>query len=91
MSKEIIILNKHSEGAFTLPCVVDYIDFVDNAAIDVIQLKSELFKKDQPLQYNGNTYAVVKKLKSYPVQTETKLENRLEILKVRYYCEKLKQ
>lgn len=91
MIKEIIHLNKYTEGSFTLPCIVDYIDFVDNAAIDVVQLKSETFKKDQPLEYSGNQYAVIKKLKSYPVQTETKLENRLDILKVRYYCEKLKQ
>lgn len=84
------ILEKYNEGKFTLPSVVDYIDYEAHAAIDIIQVKGDTFRKEDELEYNGVQMIVVKVLKKYPIQTEYKIENRLDILKVRYFCNKIK-
>ena len=84
------VLQKYNEGTFILPSVVDYIDYEAHAAIDIIQVKGETFSKEDTMQYNGVSLEVVKVIKKYPIQTEYKIENRLDILKVRYFCNKIK-
>lgn len=51
-------------------------------------MKGELFKKGDDLFYN-TPLKVAKVVKKYPIQTEFKIENRLDILKVRYFCNKI--
>lgn len=86
----MIVLEKYKEDKFVLPAVVDFIDFQDHLVLDVIQLKDELFKKDQPLQYKDINVIVFKKLKSYPIQTSATIQNRLMVRRTRYYCNKIK-
>lgn len=85
----MIELNKHKDGVFVLPAVVDFINYETTAVIDVVQLKDDIYKKDSLLLYLSHTLCVVKKLKSCLVQTELKIENRKKVLKVRYYCNKI--
>lgn len=83
-------LVKYNENEFALPSVVDYIDYEKHAAIDIIQVKGELFRKEDELEYNGVQMIVIKVVKKYPIQTEYEIKNRLDILKVRYFCSKIK-
>ena len=69
--------------------MVDFIDYFQHGVIDIIQLKGEQFKKNDKIGYNGISFEVIKILKKYPIQTEYKIENKLYILKVRYFCNKL--
>lgn len=84
------IIPKYEDGKLTLPCVVDYLDFENHAAIDIIHMKGDNFKKEARFQYLTHILEVVKKLKDYPVQTDSNLQNRMEYRKVRYYCNKIK-
>lgn len=83
------ILTKYDEATFSLPSVIDFINFESHAAIDIIQMKGETFKKGEELRYNEHKLSIVKKIKDYPVQTESNLQNRLEYRRVRYYCNKI--
>ena len=83
----MITLNKHAD-TILLPCVVDYIPYEHHAVIDVIMLKDDIYKKGQELDYNGKL-VVEKKLKFYPVQTELEIQNKKEVVKVRYFCNKV--
>lgn len=87
----MIELQKYQEARFILPSVVDAIDYESHFVLDVIQIKGELFKKDQALRYNGIDVVVFKKLKDYPIQTEASIENRLDVRRVRYFCNKTKE
>lgn len=82
-------LFKHEPPTFVLPSVVDFINYDNCAAIDIIKLKDELFKKGAEFIYKGWGLIVVKVIKKYPIQTEANVANRLDILKVRYFCNKL--
>ena len=85
----MINLKKYNENNFEIPAVVDFIDYFQHGVIDIIQLKGEQFKKNDKIGYNGISFEVIKILKKYPIQTEYKIENKLYILKVRYFCNKL--
>lgn len=74
---------------FRLPCVVDFINYEAHAVIDVIQLKGERFKVGDELKYKDQGMMVTKIIKKYPVQTGLKIQGRKEILKVRYFCNKI--
>lgn len=83
-------LEKYKESSFTLPAVVDVIDFESHMVLDVIQVKGEFFKKGEWLKYKGEELVVFKKLKDHPIQTDASIENRLDVRKVRYFCNKSK-
>lgn len=83
-------ITKYEDGKFVLPSAVDYINYEAHAAIDIIQIKGELFKVGEEISYNGQGLTVQKVIKKYPIQTELKIDNRLDILKVRYFCDKIK-
>lgn len=85
----MITLEKYKQDNFMLPCVVDKIDYQKQMVIDVIQHKDQVFKKGQLLSYDGVDLIIHKKLKDYPVQTQAKIEGRLDFRKVRYYCNKI--
>ena len=85
----MINLKKYNENNFEIPAVVDFIDYFQHGVIDIIQLKGEQFKKNDKIGYNGISFEVIKILKKYPIQTEYKIEIKLYILKVRYFCNKL--
>jgi hypothetical protein len=85
----VVELKKHKEGAFVLPCVVDVMDFESHIVLDIIHLKGDGFKKDSVLSFGGIECIISKKLKDAPIQTEMNIENRLEIRKVRYFCNKI--
>lgn len=82
-------LKKYNDTKFVLPAVVDFINYEHHAVIDIIQVKGELFKRGDQIDYNQQL-EVIKVVKKYPIQTELKIENRLDILKVRYFCNKIK-
>lgn len=86
----MIILQKYNQDVFILPAVVDVINFEAHITIDVIQQKDELFKKDALLSYNGEEFMVHKKLDDKPIKTGVKIKDRLNIRKVRYFCNKIK-
>lgn len=86
---ESIEIKKYVEGAFVLPAVVDVHDFDKHTWLDVIQLKGEQFRENSTLIFDGQSMQVIKKMKDYPIQTELPIEGRLEIRKVRYFCNKV--
>lgn len=79
-------VEKFQQDKFILPCVVDYIDYENHAAIDIIQHRDQLFKKNELITYNGIDLVIQKKIKDKPVQTQAKIENRTDFRKVRYFC-----
>jgi hypothetical protein len=82
-------LEKYVDGFLIMPCVVDCINYEKQLVIDVIQDKTMMFKKGDEIKYNGDHVRIHKKLKDYPIQTQNKIENRTDIRKARYYCQKI--
>lgn len=86
----MIELEKYQENRFILPSVVDAIDFESHYVLDVIQIKGDFFKKNQELKFAGHNLIVFKKIKDRPITTDASIENRLDVRKVRYFCNKNK-
>ena len=82
----MIKLEKYHEAKFVLPCVVDSIDYERQLVLDVVQHKDQMFKKGEQLSYNGIGVTIEKKLKDYPIQTDSNIIDRLSFRKVRYFC-----
>ena len=87
----MITLEKYKQDNFILPCVVDKIDYQKQMVLDVIQHKDQIFKRGQLLSYDGVDLIINKKLRDYPIQTQAKIEGRLDFRKVRYFCNKINQ
>lgn len=87
----MIEVEKYKDGNFVLPAVVDYIDFESHAAIDIIQHRDQVFRKEQELSYNGVKLKIQKKIKDYPIQTKANIKDRTDLRKIRYYCDKINQ
>lgn len=86
---ESIDIKRYVDGNFVLPAVVDVHNFVEHCWLDIIQLKGEQFKAGTNIRFGLLNLQVVSKLKDYPIQTESKIEDRLSIRKVRYFCSKV--
>jgi hypothetical protein len=83
-------LNKYVDGkTIVLPCVMDAIDYTSHIVLDVIQLKSDIFKKGELVSYMGKTLEVSENLTQKNVRTTFPLEGRNKMRKVRYYLKKL--
>lgn len=80
--------NYGGTNIFTLPCVVDSINFEKQMVLDVIIHKDQLLKKDDEISFHGTELVIVKKLKDLPIKTNFPISDRTNIRKVRYYCKK---